>query len=117
MTAVREVLLPMTPAFLGLLPGEAWKVTVVVSGQDLQEGVPGDCWDCPVVRALSRLLPGLVICVVDRGITVYADAGGGDLGEVIAHAPAGDDLRRFIGQVDTENAPGPRPFLLTFTRT
>lgn len=31
-------------------------LTVEVTGEDIEQGVPGDCVDCPVARALNRAL-------------------------------------------------------------
>lgn len=107
---------PTTVRFLGMVPGESWQVPFMVSAEDLEDGEPGDCWDCPVVRALSRLLPGLIVSVTGSCITVYADPGDGDPGPVVAAARIPRALGVYIVRVDNRKAPGPEPFTVLFTR-
>lgn len=50
-------------------------VTVDVTQDDIRDGVRGQCYRCPVARAISRLLVSTVLAQVTPGLVVFPACG------------------------------------------
>ena len=85
--------------------------TVTVNQNDIDTGVPKDCWACPVQKAIRKLtLPDVNVTVGDCDMAVRLCKNGSISSDCILHEVTLPDIaRRLIWSFDTHGPTAVKP--------
>lgn len=90
------------------------KLVVNVTAEDIASGVPNDCSDCPIARAIQRALPEYHVDVTRSKIELARPTGDGEVWSR-GYYELPDVARKFVLAFDTDHQASYPPFSFTAT--